>query len=234
MTPIQMATLVLLGGAVFTDRTALIQSMVSRPLVSGLLAGVVLEDPWAGLLCGAMLELLWLFDLPVGTRVPPDESVAGLAAAAAAAFLPAGWSLPARVGLGVAWGLVAGAAGGRVDVAVRRWNRDLVARARGADGCVPLARLHWLGVARFFGAGAALALGGVAGGVAVSRLAGGIVPAAGFELVFAVLPPLGAGACLGGLRFRGASAWFVGGALAGVGLAQGTGGMTWGRVPWRS
>ncbi len=234
MTPVQMAMLMLVGGAVFTDRTALIQSMVSRPLVSGLLAGMVLEDPWAGLLCGAMLELVWLFDLPVGSRVPPDESVAGLAATAAAVFLPAGWSLPARVGLGVTWGLVAGAAGGRLDVAVRRWNADLVVRAREAGGATSLARLHWLGVLRFFCAGVVLALGGVAGGWGVARLAGAAVPAAGFELVFAVLPPLGAGACLGGMRLRGASVWFGSGALAGAGLAQGTGGMIWGRIPWRS
>ncbi len=234
MTPGQMLTLLLLGGAVFTDRTALIQSMVSRPLVSGLLAGLVLESPWVGLLCGAMLELLWLFDLPVGTRVPPDESVAGLAATAAAAMLPAGWSLPARVGLGVAWGLAAGAAGGRLDVAVRRWNADLVERARAPGGAASLARLHWLGVFRFFGAGVLLALGGVGGGIGVARLAGAAVPAAGFELVFALLPPLGAGACLGGLRFRGGWAWFVGGMLAGAGLARGTGGMPRGGVPWRS
>jgi PTS system mannose-specific IIC component len=56
------------------DRVALIQVMISRPLVAGPLTGLVLGNPLIGLEVGMLLELLWLGRLPVGAAIPPDDT----------------------------------------------------------------------------------------------------------------------------------------------------------------
>jgi PTS system mannose-specific IIC component len=56
------------------DRVALVQFMISRPLVAGPLTGWVLGSPLIGLEVGMLLELLWLGRLPVGAAIPPDDT----------------------------------------------------------------------------------------------------------------------------------------------------------------
>jgi PTS system mannose-specific IIC component len=56
------------------DRVALVQAMISRPLVAGPLAGWALGNPLVGLEVGMLLELLWLGRLPVGAAIPPDDT----------------------------------------------------------------------------------------------------------------------------------------------------------------
>lgn len=56
------------------DRVALVQVMISRPLVAGPLTGWVLGQPLLGLEIGMLLELLWLGRLPVGAVIPPDDT----------------------------------------------------------------------------------------------------------------------------------------------------------------
>lgn len=56
------------------DRVALVQIMISRPLVAGPLTGLVLGMPLLGLEVGMLLELLWLGRLPVGAAIPPDDT----------------------------------------------------------------------------------------------------------------------------------------------------------------
>lgn len=56
------------------DRVALVQFMISRPLVAGPLTGLVLGNPLLGLEIGMLLELLWLGRLPVGAAIPPDDT----------------------------------------------------------------------------------------------------------------------------------------------------------------
>jgi len=56
------------------DRTAVMQFMVSRPIVAAPATGLVLGDPWVGLQVGILIELLWLGRLPVGAAIPPDDT----------------------------------------------------------------------------------------------------------------------------------------------------------------
>jgi len=56
------------------DRVALVQIMISRPLVAGPLTGWLLGNPLTGLEVGMLLELLWLGRLPVGAAIPPDDT----------------------------------------------------------------------------------------------------------------------------------------------------------------
>ncbi|MDA8099229.1 MAG: PTS sugar transporter subunit IIC [Nitrospiraceae bacterium] len=75
-----------LGGFIGLDRTALGQFMVSQPVVAGPLVGWLLGDPRAGLVTGGALELVWVLDMPIGTFVPADATVATVAATAIAAI----------------------------------------------------------------------------------------------------------------------------------------------------
>jgi PTS system mannose-specific IIC component len=56
------------------DRVALIQVMISRPIVAGPLTGWLLGNPLTGMEVGMLLELLWLGRLPVGAAIPPDDT----------------------------------------------------------------------------------------------------------------------------------------------------------------
>ncbi len=78
------------GGIIGLDRTALGQFMISQPIVAGPLTGWLLGDPGAGIIIGAVLELIWLLDMPVGTFVPADATIETVSAAAIAALAGAG------------------------------------------------------------------------------------------------------------------------------------------------
>jgi len=61
------------------DRTALLQIMISRPIVAAPLVAWLLGAPVIGLQIGIMVELLWLARLPVGAAVPPDDTQVAIA-----------------------------------------------------------------------------------------------------------------------------------------------------------
>jgi PTS system mannose-specific IIC component len=71
------------GGIICLDRIFL-QVMISRPVVAGPVIGLILQDPLTGLLCGALIELLWIDRLPIGTYVPPNDTIATVIITAAA------------------------------------------------------------------------------------------------------------------------------------------------------
>lgn len=59
-------------GLLSLDVTAVGQFMVSRPIVVGPLVGLVTGHPDLGLTMGALIELLWIADVPVGAHLPMD------------------------------------------------------------------------------------------------------------------------------------------------------------------
>jgi PTS system mannose-specific IIC component len=69
------------------DRVAMLQIMISRPIVAAPLTALVLGEPMVGLQIGVMVELLWLARLPVGAAVPPDDTQVAVAASALAVIL---------------------------------------------------------------------------------------------------------------------------------------------------
>lgn len=150
-----------LGGILALDRAAFLQTMASRPLVASTLAGGLLGNLSMGMLCGTLLELLWLMDLPVGASLPPDETLAGVLASAFAVSAPVSWPVGTRVALGLLLALPFGYAGRALEGWVRRWNRDLLATARERveDGRSVLPP-HLLGGLRFFVVGSVAAGGG--------------------------------------------------------------------------
>lgn len=73
-----------IGGLLSLDRTALGQFMISEPIVAAPLMGWFLGDTAAGIVIGMVLEMIWVLDLPVGTFVPADSTIAAIAATAIA------------------------------------------------------------------------------------------------------------------------------------------------------
>jgi len=68
----------LIGGLISIDRAAAFQIMVSRPVVTAPLIGMILGDVMMGIKAGLIIELLWIGALPVGASVPPDETIVSI------------------------------------------------------------------------------------------------------------------------------------------------------------
>lgn len=88
-----------LGGVIGLDRTAVGQFMISQPIVVAPLTGWLLGDAAAGFAIGAVLEMIWVLDLPVGTFVPADSTITAVSATAVAALGSRGGEAgPAMIG----------------------------------------------------------------------------------------------------------------------------------------
>lgn len=75
----------LLGGLICLDRIV-IQTMISRPVIAAPLMGFFLGDPYSGLLIGAFMELFWIDRLPIGTFIPPNDSLTAILITASCIF----------------------------------------------------------------------------------------------------------------------------------------------------
>ncbi len=120
MTAGQGALLAVLGGAVFLDGWPAVQTMLSRPVVVGALAGLILGAPAEGAVWGAAFEAVFLGVLPVGAARYPDAGAGALAGTAVALSGAHDGVHPA--GLAVAIALAASRLGAETDRWQRRWN----------------------------------------------------------------------------------------------------------------
>jgi mannose PTS system EIIC component len=75
----------LIAGITALDNVHMLQWMISRPVIAGSLVGSALGNLESGMLCGAMIELVWLGVLPIGNYTPPDAHITACSAAAIAA-----------------------------------------------------------------------------------------------------------------------------------------------------
>jgi PTS system mannose-specific IIC component len=71
------------GGLFCIDRI-FIQVMISRPIVVAPIIGLLLNNPYAGLIIGALVELFWIDRIPVGTYIPPNDTIVAVLATAIA------------------------------------------------------------------------------------------------------------------------------------------------------
>lgn len=74
----EIALISVVGGFISIDRTAAFQLMISRPVVTSPLIGMLLGDVMTGIQAGLIIELLWIGSLPVGASVPPDETIVSI------------------------------------------------------------------------------------------------------------------------------------------------------------
>lgn len=150
------------------DLASVGQVMVGRPLVAGIVAGLLLGDPAAGALVGVTMELFALDLLPVGGARYPDYGPAAVAGVATAA------GAPGVLGLGpaVVVALVVGYVGEVTVQLVRRANSADVQRRRAeldAGDPASIRRIQWRGMARDTARALAVTLIGLLLAAAVRR-----------------------------------------------------------------
>ncbi len=211
----------LLGGLLSLDRV-LVQTMVSRPIVVGPVVGLALGNPYAGLQIGAILELFWIDRLPIGIYIPPNDSLAAVAATSAAAWMgrrPDGVT-PEMIALAVLLAVPLGMIARIIDV------RIVTANNRLSDQALEDAKkLNWRAVERqtYLGLARVLIFYLVfllAAQALLIPLTGWLYPKlpAPFlqtlTLVYYFLPVLGIAVALSTLKMRGAVPVFCAGFLA--------------------
>ncbi|MDX1566299.1 MAG: PTS sugar transporter subunit IIC [Longimicrobiales bacterium] len=214
---LEILVLALLGGALTLDQTSFGQFMLARPLVSGALAGWILGAPEAGILAGALLEVLFLPAFPVGGARFPEGGPAGVVGAAASVAAGTGAAgLALGVALGTVWGLLGGASVG----ALRRINERIAPQTE--NGEVQPARIvagHVSGLVLDFCRGSVLTGVGVVVAELVGPEAGAAWPLAETTTVraLAVVATLSLGGLLGGLGgWKRAPGYLAGGLLLGA------------------
>ncbi len=141
------------GGIIGLDRTAAGQFMVSQPIVAGPLIGWLLGDPTPGIVIGALLELIWVLDLPIGTFVPANATVETVSATSIAALGSPGGASLSVIGFSIVLTTVLVPITMKVDGLVRKWNSrvaETALAASGGPGRGVLARIQYAGIGLFF------------------------------------------------------------------------------------
>ncbi|HET8623775.1 MAG TPA: PTS sugar transporter subunit IIC [Gemmatimonadales bacterium] len=147
LTVTALVALLLWGTLVGLDLVSVAQTMISRPLVAGGVAGLLLGDVAAGLRVGALIELFALDVLPVGAARYPDYGPPTVGATALAAGGP--WEL--TLGLAGTVALVGAVLGGSSLQLVRRSNATAIQEATAALAAGEsraIRRLQYGGIAR--------------------------------------------------------------------------------------
>jgi mannose/fructose/N-acetylgalactosamine-specific phosphotransferase system component IIC len=72
---VELVLVSVFGGLVALDQTEAFQTMLSQPLMVGPVVGLLLNDLAGGLVMGVLLQLAYLWVMPIGTAVFPDPAV---------------------------------------------------------------------------------------------------------------------------------------------------------------
>ena len=212
--------LLLWGTLVGLDLVSVPQAMISRPLVAGVVSGMLAGDLEAGVRIGVLFELFALDVLPAGAVRYPDYGPATVGAVALGVGTP--WEL--GLGISAALGLVLAVLGGWSLQVVRRSNARAIQRraaALAAGESSAIRRLQYGGILRDTARGFVLTLAGL---VLASTIADSVrldrQTAVAFTLV-AIGSALAAAAS-GAFRTSGRGSrlkWLVAGVATGVLLA---------------
>jgi mannose/fructose/N-acetylgalactosamine-specific phosphotransferase system component IIC len=210
----ELGALLAWGVVAGLDLVSVLQAMVSRPLVTGTVAGAIVGDPATGVLVGMVLELFALEVIPVGGSRYPDFGPAAVAGTAAAAHAPV-----AQIGPGIALGLLVAYVGDWSIVALRRWNTGRVRAAAQAldEGHLPtISRVQLSGLLGDSVRAGLLTAGGLALAIALRRWP--LLDARAAHLLTAVVAGVGlATAATNSVRLveRGRGVWWFSMGLAG-------------------
>lgn len=159
---------VLLGGVAALDAVPIGQTMLSQPLVTATLVGLLWGDWRTALEVGVVLQLLAASTLPVGSRTPEDYASGGVIGAslamALAARQPFAMAREASALLGALGGMVSAAAGVPLIKWQRRRNEGLsrwceAELRNGHDGA--LVSAQWAGAVFAFAVGVGVTAAGL-------------------------------------------------------------------------
>jgi mannose/fructose/N-acetylgalactosamine-specific phosphotransferase system component IIC len=74
----EIILITILGGLAALDKTEAYQTNFSQPLVIGLIVGFLLNDLYTGIKIGILIQLTYLWVLPMGTAIFPDPAIGGI------------------------------------------------------------------------------------------------------------------------------------------------------------
>ncbi len=77
---IRIALASLAGTILCLDRIAF-QMMLSRPIIVAPVAGLIMGAPLTGLWVGALIEVFWINKAPIGSYLPPNDSIVAVVTA---------------------------------------------------------------------------------------------------------------------------------------------------------
>lgn len=114
-----------LSSLIFLDSAPVGQIMISQPIVCAPLIGWYLGNWQVGLLIGALLELLWIGKLPIGSHIPPEAPISAMTATMIYIFLSRG--APGPIGtfvlaISICCGILNGFVGGELTIWIRKFN----------------------------------------------------------------------------------------------------------------
>ena len=142
------------GSLLCLDRV-FIQAMISRPVVIAPLLGLFLHNPYAGLIIGALIELIWIDRLPIGTYVPPNDSISAVVATSTAVIAGSklGGVSPELIALSVLLAIPCGALAKQIDVMIIKSNDSLSDKAledAKENNIKAIERKNYLGLIKVF------------------------------------------------------------------------------------
>jgi len=115
------------GGLLCLDRV-FIQAMISRPVIIAPIIGLLLHNPYAGLVIGAFVELIWLDRIPIGTYIPPNDSITAVVATSTAVIAGqklGGISPPELIALSILIAIPCGILAKQMDILIIKSNDTL-------------------------------------------------------------------------------------------------------------
>jgi len=206
----ETAIAAVLGALICLDRVA-VQFMISRPVVAGPLIGLALGAPLTGLATGALLELLWVDRIPVGTYVPPNDTIVTILATAAAILAAPAPGPPPRelIALAILVFAPAGFLGQQLEMLLRKWNDGLVLQATAdakAGDAAGVTRRHLAALGRYLAGSLVFLFVALACGTWLLR---GIYPdltgvvLRSLDFACTILPLIGIGVALNTIKLRG-------------------------------
>ncbi len=142
------------GSLLCLDRV-FIQAMISRPVVIAPLMGLLLGNLYAGLIIGAIIELIWIDRLPIGTYIPPNDSLTAVLAVAIALISGSatGGVTPQIIALAVILAIPFGSLAKQMDVMIIQSNNvlsDQALRDAQENNLRAIERKNYLGLLKVF------------------------------------------------------------------------------------
>ena len=118
------------GGLFCLDRV-FVQVMISRPVVIAPLVGLLLNNIYAGLVIGAFIELIWIDRIPIGTYIPPNDSIAAVIATSIAVIAGQhlGGIYPQVIALAILLAIPCGILAKYLDIFIIKTNETLSNKA---------------------------------------------------------------------------------------------------------
>ncbi|NIA29674.1 MAG: hypothetical protein GWP06_07175 [Actinobacteria bacterium] len=123
---LELLAVSLWGGIVSADTTAALQIMISHPLISCAVVGIILGNFPLGFTIGILLELVWLHEIPAGSASFSEGNV-GATVAAALAIVTAqktGRIIPA-VAISLLMAIIVSMIAGRMVIWMRTLNNKV-------------------------------------------------------------------------------------------------------------